>query len=397
MNIYPYKIKDYYMARLCVTGELPCIGLARVEEFDYTHSTREIKKLNQEKLIRTYRYPDNKRFYRLSDPNGTEAMKEFPEELRYHLDMMIGPKGERYKRSVDYRLKQRRIFEVADMFAKHEVSVDLIKIIKPQSKIGRNQSITEAHGPSIFLGDGTRKTFQDILERIPKDEPVFLTNKVMYKISEAFTPHPKEHMYRAIGLLIKGLNVYSVYYINSTKEIWWKDVETSLAHHTVRFAKSHLEAYEEIQGNRLPMKKAIFYMSDAGQVIDFLDTEKPTLKPNDVYDLAYIVPLKENAFDISRMLMERNWKPKLDEILFEEVAKREDICDGYIKGVPGYNLLCLNLAEYKKKINHLRNKRGIIFTHDWMAEYVRKKVSEKAEVVSVNGEDFLKFYEAILV
>lgn len=389
--------RAYLFARFAICGELAYNGGANETPYAYNYVVNELSKMKSEGLIRLYKYPDGRSFYRLCEPAGTEKLKELSTDLLMHLDLMVGPEGKRYKGSKDYRVKQRKLYEVCALLESTGVTIDGLKAIKT-NKRGKCGFVCETSdeqsdlSDTVFFKNGELKSVQQIFEQVNPEEYNFISTKAMRNVSDdAIQLHPRTHMHRSIGILLHGANMYSVYCLQGSREQWLRSVESQAVYQMQRLASMHLPAFE---GKKtIGSKKAIFYVPNSNVLTDLVTCRTKTvkIKADTVYNFPYFVPLSENAGDVTRMLLVDDWKKKLNAILSSETSSPDDAEDGWLENGDGmYNFLCCNAALMKERASRINSRRSVstIVIHDWQKEAAEILFGKNVKAVVINDEQF---------
>ena len=122
------KIRDYYLIKLGIAGELVVLRAARHAPFSNEAVSRELKNMTGENLIHLYRSEDGTRVYRLSDPAGYDEIRRISPVLLKHTEMVVGEKGKRYPGNIRIRAKKIRDAAVVSMMSELGFSVDGISL-----------------------------------------------------------------------------------------------------------------------------------------------------------------------------------------------------------------------------------------------------------------------------
>ena len=388
--------------------------------------------MREESIIHDFRYKDRKRYYRLKDPRGTRALLECSEDALPHIALLIGEQGKRYRGAQEHRLKMRRMYEMCAFYEEMGIEVDGLCIARASNRFGK-QPVQDKrrHPDSIFNDDGTPKKFQDILKQIDPSTSIFLTRRAIRKLSDSYSMKGRYEMFRAIGLLIKGRIVYEVYSFQSAGERWTGATERQLVMATTMHVEQNLPAFAEAR-KRLIQSKAIIYLPTVKEVGDMvpdystrpqeceqseqaqkrrtkakeeINSSEPVeaIDPLLVYNIAYVIPLSENAKDITEMLLIDGWRHKLESVIpVAERAENGELEFGWNDKehtVPIYNLLCCSIGFMRQIIPRIRSSAGksCVVIHDWQKGIVEELYGNKAIPVEVDEDTFKNLLQAVKI
>ena len=407
--------REYLLLKLAICGELACTGIGDNAPYSKSYVLKEIAKMRNENIIHDHRYKDRKRYYRLKDPAGTEALSRCHPDALSHLDVMVGEQGKRYKGSQDHRIKMRRMYDICTFYNDMGIAVDRMKIVRDSVGFGtplaRDMSRSN---DSVFTAEGELKKMQDILGMISPDEMVFLSRRLIRKLSDKYSFKGRYEMFRAVGILVHQKQLYEIYYFMSAEERWTADTERALVNATTLHAEQNLSAFAAGK-DRMLQSKAIIYLPDV-QSVEMIVPKKErgnaqrirekkkenessaepveVIDPLDVYNIAYAVPLSENAEDITRMLLIDGWRNKVcDAIPVKVRASNNELEFGWMdeqRTEAVYNLLCCNVGYMRQiapRINSSNVKSKVII-HDWQEELVRMLYGENVITIDVDAKMF---------
>ena len=142
--------EEYIINTLAVTGELKKVGLSKRTPYSEKHIRSVLRKLEEEKKIKEYKYPDGS-YYRLRDP----GVKCIDKSLLPHFELMVGEQGNRYRGKKTDRIKQRQMYEIAERAFESGLKVDGI----------------------LFDSEYEFAPTQTILQELSSEEKSFLTKK----------------------------------------------------------------------------------------------------------------------------------------------------------------------------------------------------------------------------
>lgn len=407
--------REYLLLKLAVCGELACTGIGDNTPYSKSYVLKEISKMRKENLIHDHKYKDRKRYYRLKDPAGTEALCLCHPDALLHLDVMVGEQGKRYKGSQGHRIKMRRMFDLCSFYNDMGIAVDRMKIVRDTVEFGKpmDRDLRRC-SDSIFTADGKLKKMQDILGMISPDETVFLSRRLIRKLSDKYSFKGRYEMFRAVGLLIHQKQLYEIYYFMSAEERWTADTERALVNATTLHVEQNLYAFASNK-ERILQSKAIIYLPDVQSVEMIVpkkeknnaqrirekrkeseNTAEPVegIDPLDVYNIAYAVPLSENAEDITQMLLVDGWHSKVcDAIPVKVRARNGELEFGWMneeKTEAVYNLLCCNIGYMRQIAPRIKSSsvRSIVIIHDWQESLARTLYGEKVITIDVDTEMF---------
>ena len=390
MELVVANCREYVLGKLALCGELSSKGIANGIPYSTNYVLREVKQMRDENLIRYYRYRDGRRFYRLNDPAGTGELEKFNDELALHFSLMAGEHGSRYKGDRSIRLKQRRSYELHALFQELGYEIDGLILNKTGAGIYEKETL------SVFSAEGVVKDIEQILRERDASIPSFLSSKALRNYdTENVSLHPRDQMYRASGVLLKGRTQYAVYAISEASEVWWPDVERQFSYQLQRLGRRNLKAFAR-GGNDVRLK-ALIYVPDSETLFDLLAGEaKKKLNPSDVYALSYYIPLKENAGDVTEMLLIDNWKQKLNSLLAAKKADIDSIEDGYMPDGSGmFNLLCCNSKFMQYAAGRIRTTKATVIIHDWQEKTARNLYGDEIEYIVIDSQAFRILLEAV--
>ena len=391
--------EEYILARFALCGELPSVGIGIGIPYSNTYVVDTIRKMRKKDLIHEFRYNDRKKYYRISNPKGMEAIrKRYGSTATSHLELMLGDSSSRYKGTSDYRMKQRKLYELCFFFNSVGFDVDRIHIAKESNDFGskkdhkslRRISVTEKE-KGVFSRRGTLKSIPQIFSEYDSAAPTFLTSKALRNLADTgIQLHPRTQMYRASGMMISGKNIFSVYYLRGSGEMWWKDVEGQYAFQMWRMAANHLQTVKGTSFNA-GLRKAIFFFPDRETVTDFITnrTKRVKINPGDVYNMTYAVPLKENAAAIIKMLSIDNWRNKLNRVLSITPSTSTEVEDGFMESGTGmFNFLCCNIRRMKLMAERIKATNAVVLIHDWQQEIAHELYGKKVNAIVIDEAMF---------
>ena len=410
--------REYLFLKFSICGELASIEISDGLPYAHNYVLAEIKKMRDERLIYAYKYSDRKRYYRITNAaGGLSKLKELcGEEALLHFNLMIGCDEAIYSGTKESRLKQRRLYEVCALFVSMGYEIDGIKIKKDSDNFGlrsraaagsdENDSCTEVpakrgfSSDSVFYAEGEMtglKSVPEIFASRNPNEYSFITCKALRKVSsEGLQLHPRAQMYRVMGILLHRKIIYAVYYFRGSGEIWWKDTEVQFAFQAWRMAAMNLKAFSGVENAGL--RKAIIFVPTKDVATDFITnrTKRVKVNPNDVYNLVYVVPLKENVRSIISMLMIDGWKEKLNAVLSVKPSTDEEAEDGWMDSGAGmFNFLCCNVGRMKMMAERIKATNATIVIHDWQVEIAQHLYGKNVSMVVIDAKMFDVLLEAV--
>lgn len=422
------NVEEYILARFVLCGEIKAVEIGKGTPYatkSVTVAAARLKKeqvksrkvkIEGEKKKRTereriarriypYQYADKKTFYRLSQKGFEEVEELFGKEAMRHLILLLGES--RYTGTRVAQIKRRRMYEVILLFSKMGFAIDGLTIrANTGHDSGNAQSANERYiqngQKGIFEENGKLKTVPNIVSQISGKEGYFLSGKALRKMTkETETLRSRFEMFRAEGLLIYRSDVFAIYLLRSAGEIWMRAAEMQIAYQTWRTTETYLPALMGKE-KRSNLRKAIFFVSSAKVYTDFTTnrTKNRKINPNDIYNLAYVVPMTENASDIVKMLLVVNWKQKLNQILIPLPPKKADPEDGWIEAegerVGIYNFLCSNIGQMQRMKQRIESRKSIVIIHDWQEEAADILYGKETEKMIIDTATFKELLEAVL-
>ena len=361
MDVKIENAEEYIMAKLALVGEARAKGIGGRTPYANNYALKAVSDLREKGAIRKYDYGDSKA-YRVCDPAGVSLIEKIHPDLAEHFSLMVGKEGNRYKGGKEYRKKQRRLYDVAEMCLDENISIDLINISLEEGLIEK----------SPFL-DGNQRDIGELLNEV--SGPNFLTSKIIKGITSEFTLHPKAHMYRAIGIFANGNLLYVAYYFEGVGETWWKDVELQLAE-TIR-KKSNIQR---------DVNSSIFYFKDVDTLAKYCtEPKRRRVFPSYVYNFVYLIPMDQDPGCMTKILLVEDWKDKINSLL---IAKRNvRIGDGEMEdGTKVFNLLGCNLITIEKLAPIIRKNNAAIIIHEWMIDIAKTLYGDEIPMMVVESD-----------
>lgn len=395
MYILAKNIQEIFLARLACAGELPCINILDDLELNRSYMLGEIKRLEKDGIIYRHKFPREKSFFRLSEPNGRVLMSELNEELNNHIELLIGEKGNRYKGSKTYRKKQRALAEIINVALKANIEIDHIGIIYSANVFGLGEEGKLNDNKRTIFQNNKIKTLDEILKDVHPKVPIFLTQKATKNLSDSIKTHSRSEMYRSKGVFISNKNVYPAYYIDGVETMWFKDVEAQYMMHLNRYCKNYLKSYSDKSSKMLP--KAMFFFKNNKILNNFiLDRKRHKINPTDVYNLSYAIPLDENADDIVKMLLVDKWKEKTLKLFLKDTTSKSGEDGNMGDDTKVYSLLCSNIGRIYEIKNIVYNKGGLVLCHEWQREVLEEFFKDsKCKFQAVSNKQFKRLLNIV--
>ena len=355
------NIEEYLLAMFAICGEVKTLGIGRNMPFTETYVLRHLTEMTESGLIRKYAYDDGK-YYRLSR-KGVSRLEKTAPELMPRLDLLIGPKGERYKGAKDKRKRRRHSLELAALSLKENMKVDLIALTPDE----------------IVWQETHNKELEDIIASVNPSEKTFLTKRIVRGFDKVMETHPRNHMFRTVGVFMSNANVFPAYYIENPGEKFWGDVEIS-------FLNLLMKTVNENYKTKVERYSGIFYTAKEKVIKEYLFPEKRAYRfsPGKIYALYYMIPMNKSAGPTTSLILTEGWREKVNALLIEKEGR---IGDGTSKeGLPVYNFLGNNLSYMKKNIPALQNTKGVLIIHDWQEEIIKRMFGPAHELRVVEEE-----------
>lgn len=419
--------KEYLLKKFALCGELNRTGIPKTTPYSAKHVQTTLKELDgrltEKALISPYEYMDRKNFYRLRKRNGIPALQSIDAEnvMYNHYCLLVGTDERRNTGGKKQQLKQRKLYEVCALFASSNFEIDLLsldetaetnseldrtvfKSYEEQLKIDEESAQAKENGEKIteenILKSKMRST-SDVLREIKPDIPCFITSKVLRNyFPQGISLHSRILMFKSLGILFSGTQVYSIYnLVNGAEEVWYQDVETQYANVLQRLSKENLKSFANLQ-NAVFRTKAIVYVPNKIEYFKLMTEEKLKIDPPKSYGLSYYVPLQENAKEITEMLLLKEWRFELDEVLENifscKLAESGDLEDGWMQDGTGmFNLLCGNIKHMKHIQKRVRSIKTTIICHDWMVPTVEEMYGNDINIIPISEEFFSKLLQAV--
>lgn len=366
------KIRDYYLIKLGIAGELVVLRAARHAPFSNEAVSRELKNMTGENLIHLYRSEDGTRVYRLSDPAGYDEIRRISPVLLKHTEMVVGEKGKRYPGNIRIRAKKIRDAAVVSMMSELGFSVDGISL-SGETIYGENTKLKRVVGSR-----GLNETF-------------YLSGALLRKADDG-DYHTRRELTTSSGVLVSPGGIYQTY-SPLTSQIRFKPVvDTDISMQVKRMCEEMLGRPED-KDSRL---RAIFYPARTKAAAEIQERQKMQnfLNPTQTFKMCYVVPRDQNAHDVTKMLTLSDWFSKTNRVLGlsgngEHDGRTSD-------GKPVHNLLCNNIGKIEELRYQIENHKAVFLVHDWQKEIIEEAYRTKIDAITITETQFkglLKYAE----
>lgn len=367
------KIRDYYLIKLGIAGELMVLRAARHAPFSNEAVSRELKSMTGENLIHIYRSSDGTRVYRLSDPAGYSEMKRISPALLEHAEMVVGEKGKRYPGNTRIRAKKIRDAAVVSMMTDIGISVDGISSLLPGAIYRDNTKLRRVIGSRGL------------------DETFFLSGALLRKAEDG-DYHTRRELTTSSGVLVSPGGIYQTYSPHTSQIRFKPVVDTDISLQVKRMCEELLGRPED-KDTRL---RAVFYPARTKVAAEMQARQKQQnfLNPTQTYKMCYVVPRDQNAYDVTKMLTLNDWFSKTNRVLG---LSGNDEHDGITAGgKPIHNLLCNNIGKIEELRYQIENHKAAFLVHDWQKDIIEEAYMTKIDAITITETQFkglLKYVE----
>lgn len=390
----------YLLSRFICCGEIASVEIGKNTPYSKSYIVEQAKKMRENGYIYRFKYSDQRTFYRLKQ-KGIDRIRElFGEDAASHVELLLGKN--RYGGTKVLKLRQRKIYEAAYYFHSSGFSIDLYQndTNPKKNRFGNGKKCcneeseenAEEKSEGIFKGTVLR-TMPEILKQIHPEDYVYLTSRAFRNITDAeYQLHPRTIMFRSNGLMIHNDSVYGIYWMNGPYEQWMREVEMQYASQVQRLTNNFLSGLKNKRSN---LTKAIFLLPDTDAYTEFVlqESKRVIMHPDDIFNLAYVLPRSENAKDIISMLLVPHWRQAVNRLMIPELEEHGLSEDGYItqddEKIPVYNFLCSNIRLMHRMAPVILSKKAAaIIIHDWQIDAAEKLFGTNAMQFIVTEEQF---------
>lgn len=358
------KIRDYYLIKLGICGELIALRASRPAPFNEKASSRELKSMVEDNTVHYYRSKDGVRVYRLSDPFGYEQISTISPALLRHTEMVVGEQGRRYPGNVNIRAKKIRDASIVSMMVDVGLPVDGISIDQ-----------------EVFFRDSTN--FREVIRRARPGEPLFLTGALLRR-PEGEDYHTRRELTTASGVLISPGGIYQTYAPMSDKIRFRPIIDSEIVAQVKRLSEEYGIRAEDgdsrLRAIMYPAKTSIATEIQAKQSV------QSVLNPTATYKMCYLAPKDQNAEDITKMLMIKDWFFKSNSVLGLSDSGSGD--GKSPDGRPIHNLLCCNMGKIEELRYQIENRTAVFVVHDWQKDLIEKVYESEIDAIVLNEVKF---------
>lgn len=393
--------RQYVLFLIGLCGEINYDDLLTHSIISVSYMEKVIRQMIKDKLIRrtTKQNQDghDKALLRLRDPTGASALMDLSPLLCVHYDLMAGTRGNRFKGSISHKERLHRAAALVQMFYESGIPVDMFLHDYKPNLFGTSSKKTEdtdgsqakdmftsiVKAKTIFKHDGSLLPPEQIIARAGANQEIFLTMRALSGERDRKYKNSKNLMHRMYGILIRGKVFFNVYYLGSSGEMWWADVERQAMAITQRYRK---DLYPE---TNMGEGAAIFYTPTPQINRDIFFPPKKVrsrVNPPDAYAHSYLLPLSENHTAIRRMLLIDRWEEKCKSILFPDSESSSHFCDGHIGNTEGYILLANDMSKMTRIIPRMKRREAVIIIHSWQQEIAGRLYPDAKQIVFLPAE-----------
>lgn len=358
------KIRDYYLIKLGICGELIALRAARPAPFNEKASSRELKSMIEDNTIHYYRAKDGTRVYRLSDPAGYDQITEISPALLRHAEMVVGEKGRRYPGNINIRAKKIRDAAVTSLMVDIGLPVDGINIYS-----------------EMVFDENTK--FREVIRRAAPGEPFFLTGALLRRPEDG-DYHTRRELTTASGVLVSPGGIYQTYTPMSERVRFRPIIDGEITAQIKRLCEEY-GVRDEDGDTRL---KAILYPAKTAVAVEIQAKQsvQSVLNPTATYKMCYLVPKDQNAEDITRMLLIKDWFFKSNAVL--GLSEDEESDGKSPDGRPIHNLLCCNMGKIEELRYQIENREAVFVVHEWQKELIEKVYGTEIDAIVLNDTKF---------
>lgn len=358
------KIRDYFLIKLAVCGELVALRAARPAPFNEKAASRELKAMVEDNTVHYYAPKKGPRVYRLSDPAGYDQIESISPALLRHAEMMTGEKGRRYPGNINIRAKKIRDASVTSMMSDIGFPVDGIRL----DEEGVFQESIK---------------FREVLRRAVPGEPLFLTGALLRRPEEGDF-HTRRELTTASGVLISTGGIYQTYAPLSDKVRFRPIIDSEITAQVKRLCEEYGVRSED-GDSRL---RAIFYPAKTSVAAEIQAKQRvqSVLNPTATYKMCYLAPKDQNAEDITEMLSVKDWFFKSNAVLGLSEDGRSD--GKSPDGRPIHNLLCCNMGKIEELRYQIENNEAVFVVHDWQKDLIEKVYESEIDAIVLNDTRF---------
>lgn len=278
--------------------------------------------------------------------------------------MVVGEQGRRYPGNVKIRSKKVRDASVVGMMVDLGLTVDGINIV----------------APSIYEKN---TDYKSVLSNSAPGRPFYLSGALLRQPEDGDF-HTRRELTTASGLLISPGGIYMTYAPVSSQVRFRPIIDTEIITQTKRLCEEYRVRAEDGDSRQ----RAILYPNKTSVAIEIQgkQSSQNMLNPTATYKMCYLVPRDQNAEDITRMLMIRDWFFKSNKVL---KLTEDDASDGKAPdGRPIHNLLCCNMGKTEELRYQIENKTAVFVVHDWQKELIEAVYETEIDAITVNEAQF---------
>lgn len=406
MKITINNFTEYILFLCCLCMEIELADFYEYAPYGLQYKEKMLTAVMSDKLIRKFRYDTSakaqnafgsKTQLRITKSKGEGAAMNLSTSLLLHYDLLCPQRGRtrsgivsggRFSGSATHVERQRRLSRIMQHYHYNGIMVDMISAelfaSNKQEDFTAETNMFAGYikEKTIFANDGSLLPPEDILSRLGREDTCFLTLKALSKMNIQSDSNGKNIMFRTLGLLIKGDIAYSVYLIGSAGEKWNKNNE-SLSEAQVRRLTAPL--MNEVDRGR---GAAIFYTPNEKVCADMFIRKgiaKNQVIPEGVYDKAYVIPLKRATPMLEQLLLIKDWKKKVTEILLAGSGKtvEDKEFDAMVLGREVYTLIGNDLVQIQKARVRAKVQPQVLIMQDWQEDIIRDYYGDLIKDVTI--------------
>ena len=398
MKIIVHSMREYILYMIALTGELSIKEfIDSNKEYSQRWIRGNIAELIKEGYVKKHVYKDSNKTItengtlRIKNPKGEELLKEMSEELLHQYELMSGGKaGERYKGNASRRERLRNEFYLTQVLSETGVEINLLpyeyitinnspwasaereKILEEEKSMVENYYKSNH---SLYSRDGQILSLNEIKFKITEDVVNYFPIKILGSLRN--TKQGKQNVFsRMFGFLMKNQKLIYGYMIYSDNPIWF----TSAERKTIMMIKKELFAIGSEEYNQ--SEEGVFYFNDTEQYTNYLsprsDTEKKDtlrknyIRPTDILNHAYMLPLTENHVMIRELIFLEKGMEQINNLLLQDSYIPGKDYDGEINGIHIYNLLSSDMRKLNLLKKECQDKYCIALIHPWQKEGIKR-------------------------
>ena len=419
MKIQITNIEDYILFLCCLCGELDMNTFSSHANYGTEYLRRSISLMVSNKTIRKFKYSHsakspgcvffkNKSQLRITKPKGEGAVIKLSPELFWHYNLIVPERGRsktgektggRFTGGAVMAERRRRQSKIIQHLYFHGAEIDYLESVTEQAENRPADTTLENYviRKSIFDKDGNLLKPETIFSKIEKDKKYFFTIKALSKYGIKIDARGKNMMFRSFGVLLRNDIACSVYLISGIGETWHQNNE-KLSGSRVRELINPLGEDRRERGRGA----AILYTPDKQVTEDFFfakEDKRKKVKPEGVYDTAYILPIEESSAALEDLLLIKDFHKKIIALLLREVnvkIEEDRPYDAIALNQEVYSLFGNDIVKIKKVKEWVGKSSAILLIEEWQEETIRKFFANENLTIWVYSKEELREIVEIL-